>query len=301
MTRNPTDQAQKLREMMTPENSDAGGGGRVIAITSGKGGVGKSNLCINFALCLREQGQRVIVLDADVGFADVEVLLGVHPRYTLFDVLNGLSIWDAVAHDQTGLPFLSAGNGIMDIHDLTVTQMNRLLDELSKLQQEFDVILIDSGAGMGTNIGQLLSASDDIFLVTTPEPTSVADAYALVKMLSHRGRVPPMRMIVNRINNFVTGRETAEKLQLVISRFLEMDVGVLGYVLEDALVAKSVMNQTAVCIAYPDASATRCMRQLVRNYLQIEQPVPDRGIRHFFERLFHRESTSKKRDSTHSA
>jgi len=301
MTPSPTDQAQKLREMMTPAEGDNGSGGRVIAITSGKGGVGKSNLCINFALCLRQQGQRVIVLDADVGFADVEVLLGVHPRYTIVDVLNGMSVWDAVAHDKTGLPFLSAGNGVMDIHDLTTAQMNRMLGELSKLQQEFDVVLIDSGAGMGTNVGQLLAASDDIFLVTTPEPTSVADAYALVKMLSSRGQVPPTRMIVNRVGNFVAGRETAEKLKLVISRFLEMDVGILGYVLEDSLVVKSVMDQMAVCVAYPDAPATRCIQQLVRNYLQLNQPVAERGIRRFFERLFRRDTTNAGLDSTHSA
>lgn len=284
------DQAQKLRDLMSNHQpasvAEEPGTGRVIAITSGKGGVGKSNVSINFALGLREQGQRVLIFDADVGFADVEVLLGVHPQHTVIDVLNGMSIWDAIAYDRTGLPFLSAGNGVLDIHDLSDEQMTHLLTEMSKLQDKFDVILIDSGAGMGRNIAKLLSAADDIFLVTTPEPTAIADAYALVKMMSVLGPVPPVRMVVNRVDNFVKGREAADKLRLVISKFLDIDVGILGYVLEDPTLPKAVMEQLAMLASYPDSSSSRCFRQLVRNYLRIEVKPPERGIRNFFEKLF---------------
>lgn len=290
MSQTIPDQAEQLRRLIdngsgTPEES----GSRVIAVASGKGGVGKSNVCINFGLGLRAQGKRVLILDADVGFADVEVLLGVHPKHTIVDVLDGMSIWDAIEYDSSGLPFLSAGNGITDIHDLSREQMSRLIRELTQLQERFDIILIDSGAGMGQNIGQLISAADDVFLVTTPEPTSVADAYALMKMLVARGNVPPTSLLVNRAHNFVGGRETADKLQLAISRFLDKDVSVLGYILEDPNVSRAVMNQMALLEGFPDSSASRCFRQLVKNYLRLDAPHTEGGgFRRFIDRLFHR-------------
>ncbi|MCL6453465.1 MAG: MinD/ParA family protein [Alicyclobacillus sp.] len=295
------DQAQRLRERVLQARAEHAEGPRVIAVSSGKGGVGKSNICINFALCLRQHGQRVLVLDADVGFADVEVLLGVHPPHTLVDVMNGLSIWDAVAEDKSGLPFLSAGSGITDIHALHPAQISRMFAELTLLHEQYDVVLIDCGAGFGENVARLLSAADDIFLVTTPEPTAIADAYALMKMLSVRGRVPRTRLIVNRVPSFVVGRETAEKLQLVVSRFLDCELGVLGYILEDATVARCVMNQVALAAAYPESSATRCVRQLVHNYVTDSSAAPERGMRWFLQRLFQRVGGWRAADSTHSA
>lgn len=278
-----------------------GGGGTVIAITSGKGGVGKSNFCINFAIGLKELGHRPVVIDADVGFADIEVLLGIHPTHTIVDVVQGMSIWDALSYDSNGLAFLAASTSLTDIHDLGQEEMLRLMTEMEKLHEQFDVVLIDSGAGMGRNIGKLLSAADEVFLVTTPEPTAIADAYAVMKMLAVRGTVPPTRMVVNRVSNFVAGRETAEKLQLVASRFLDVEVGVLGYILEDSTVSKAVMQQSALLFGFPDSVASRCIRQLVRNYLRVEPPREKSGISRFFERLLGRRRYGNEVSSTHSA
>lgn len=296
MTGTVTDQAEKLRNLMSQANRKQTGAegseGTVIAVTSGKGGVGKSNFCINFALGLKELGHKPVIIDADVGFADVEVLLGVHPEHSFVDVMQGMSIWDALAYDQTGLPFLAASTGLTDIHDVGIEDMQRLMQEMEKLHEKFDIVLIDSGAGMGRNIGQLLTAADEIILVTTPEPTAIADAYAVMKMLSLRGSIPPTRMVVNRVHNFVSGKEAAEKLQLVASRFLDVEVGILGYILEDSTVSKAVMEQSALMSRFPDSVAGRCFQQLVRNYLRLEPPKERRGIGRFFERLFGRSRTT---------
>ncbi|WP_051662906.1 MinD/ParA family protein [Alicyclobacillus macrosporangiidus] len=248
----------------------------VVAVASGKGGVGKTHFCVNFALGLMQHHIRPIVIDADVGFADVEVMLGVRPKRTLVDVLEGLSVLEAIEYAPGGLPFLSAGSGLVDLHDLTGDQMARLVGQVSLLQERFDIVLMDCGSGMGPNFERLLSAVDDLIVITTPEPTALADAYALLKLLTLRGALPPVRLVVNRAESFVQGRLTAEKLRLVADRFLDAPVGVLGYVLEDDAVPHAVMQQTALMTAFPQSAAARCYQQLVHNYLRID-PAPQRG------------------------
>jgi flagellar biosynthesis protein FlhG len=294
------DQAESLRRLMTQQSGNANHEHRVIAVASGKGGVGKSNFCVNFALALQMAGHRPIVIDTDVGFADVEVLLGIRPRKTIVDVLEGTSIWDALEYDASGLPFLSAGNGMMADQDLTPHQMNRLLKELESLHSKFDIVLLDSGAGMGRSLARMLTAADDLILVTTPEPTAIADCYALLKMLVMRGELPETRLVINRAQNFTEARLTAEKLKMVADRFLDVKVSVLGYLLEDEAVAHAVMRQEALLVAYPTSPAAQCFHQLVRNYLQISTPRPKRGIAGFLERLFRRRAGGEL-DSIHSA
>ncbi|MCL6594453.1 MAG: MinD/ParA family protein, partial [Alicyclobacillus sp.] len=260
----------------------------VLATASGKGGVGKTNFCVNFALGLQRRGFQPVVIDADLGFADVEVLLGVRPRRTIVDVIEGTEIWDALEFGAHGLPFLSAGNGLLDLHDLTPWQMDRLLEQVGQLHERFDVVLLDCGAGMGANFGRMLAAVDDLVVVTTPEPTAIADAYALLKMLVVRGCLPETRLVINRVRNLAEGRETAEKLRLVANRFLDAKVDVLGFVLEDHTVARAVMEQRALLQAYPHSPAARCFDQLVHNYLRVETVQPSRGLGGFFERLLRR-------------
>lgn len=296
------DQAEILRQRMhTARDSEGQSTSRVIAVSSGKGGVGKSNFCINFALGLRERGRRPIVIDADVGFANVEVLLGVRAERTIVDVSDGLDIFDALQSGPSGLPFLSAGNGLIDIHGLSSTQMNRLAAELMRLQDAFDVVLIDTGAGLGVNIERLLSAADDLILVTTPEPTAIADAYALLKRLVVHHGLPSTDIVVNRAPSFVDGRLAAEKLRSVAERFLGRSVGVLGYILEDEAVGNAVMKQQALLTSFPGSSSARCIRQIVQNYLRLELPKPKHGWVGFFERMVRSIRSSSEVDSGHSA
>ena len=289
------DQAQMLRARMnqmsnrlTPPCHTA----RVIAVASGKGGVGKSNFCVNFALSLMSSGLRPIVIDTDVGFANVEVLLGVTPTYTILDLLNGKDIWEVIETSPAGLPFLSAGNGLLNLYSLTDADVEKMVHELGQLHEKYDVILLDSGAGMGTQIGRLVSSADELIVVTTPEPTSITDAYALVKMLAIRGELPIARLVVNRVARISDGKSAAEKLQMVVERFLKVKIGVLGYIFEDEAVVRSVMAQEPLYLSFPNSRAANCYEQLVKNYAVQRADVPRTGLSGFIERLFKRSSHS---------
>lgn len=294
------DQAEQLRFLMN-HSAEPPMQPRVIAVASGKGGVGKSNICVNFALGLLQAHHHPVVLDVDVGFADVELLLGTRPLRTIVDVLQGMSIWDALEYHSSGLPFLSAGNGLLQIDELTGAQMEVLFAQMKQLQGKHDMIILDCGAGLGGNQGRLLSAADELILVTTPEPTSLADAYALLKMLVTRADLPPTKIVVNRVHNFIEGRQTAEKLQMVADRFLDVNLDILGYILEDPSVSVAVRRQEAFLAAHPNSPAAHCMTQLVQNYLRTESSAPRRGIIGFFERMFGKVRSGGEIDTSHPA
>jgi flagellar biosynthesis protein FlhG len=292
------DQASGLREKMQfvgnhPENGDIPGS-RVIAVASGKGGVGKSNFCVNFALALSNSGYRPIVIDTDVGFANVEVLLGTSPAHTILDVLNGMNIWEVIQHSPWGLSFLSAGQGLTDIHSLTNDDVELLVAALAKLQDRYDVILLDSGAGMGSHAGRLVVAADELIMVTTPEPTSITDAYAFLKMLASRGVLPKTHLIVNRAHDIADARATGVKLQMVTERFLQLQTDILGYILEDDAVVRSVMRQQPLYYTFPNSRASRCFNQVVKNFSSSKSNPAEnnQGLRGFFSRLLRRNSPS---------
>ncbi|RIV29368.1 MinD/ParA family protein [Alicyclobacillaceae bacterium I2511] len=295
------DQAEKLRALVNAlpregTDSDTSGtigktdspakSGGVIAVTSGKGGVGKSNLSLNLAIALQEIGKNPVVIDTDVGFADVEVLVGLQPHYTLLDVVAGVSIDQALTLTPNGLPFLAAGSGLLNIHDISETKLQRFLQEMDGLQKRFDWVVVDCGAGLGKNVGRILAAADEMLLVTTPEPTSIADAYALLKMLAVNQAFPITRVVVNRAKTFAEARVTAEKLQRASHRFLGVSLELLGFVLEDGAVGRSVKAQTPLLLAFPRSPAAGCIRQLAYNYLKItKKPDFKGGLRGFFQRL----------------
>jgi len=299
------DQAEHLRAVMHSTMLEGRisykGNDRVVAVASGKGGVGKSNFCVNFAIALQQAGHRPIVVDADVGFANVEVLLDVRPRYSLLDVLSGVDIWDVVEQSPAGIPFLSAGNGLLDIHSLSASEMEQILYSMQQLHHQYDIIVLDTGAGLGSNVGRLLSAADDLILVTTPEPTAITDAYALLKLLCNRSALPSTQIVVNRAQKLVDGRHAAEKLKMVSERFLNIRIGILGYILEDNSVGEAVMHQRALLHTSPNSQAARCIVQLAQNFLHIESTAPRLGIAGFLQRIFHKTHPGGGRDSGHTA
>lgn len=283
------DQAEQLRQLMGGHSNPTAKKSvdpRVIVVASGKGGVGKSNFSVNFALALRMSNFKPIVIDADVGFGNVEVLLGVRPSHSLMDLLNGISVWDLVEYSTTGLPFISAGNGLAEMTNISEADMETMVSELKKLHEEFDIVIIDSGAGISSNMTPIFSAADDMILITTPEPTSMADAYALLKFLNKRGELPPTHLVVNRVKSLVDGKATADKLRLVADKFLNLPLKVLGYVLEDVNVVNAVMQQEALMAMYPKSPAARCVAQLVQNYLRTDSEAPKKGLTGFLEKMF---------------
>lgn len=290
------DQASELRSRMNGYSQALRAKGtsetRVIAVASGKGGVGKSNFCINFALALMEQGYAPIVIDTDVGFANVEVLLGARPTFSLLDVLEGASVWDVIHQSPAGLPFLSAGNGMTDIHSLTEQQLDKMMVALKALHERYNIIILDSGAGMGARVSRLVGAADELMLVTTPEPTSITDAYALIKMLSTRDELPPTRLIINRAMKLSDAKLAAEKLTKVTERFLSHRLDVLGFILEDEAMKHAVMRQHPLFYAAPNSRAARCFAQLSTNYVRMSKETPRFGLSGFIHRLFGRRASS---------
>lgn len=305
------DQAAQLRTQMemlflnTEENTTSEKTSfkpvKVVAVASGKGGVGKSNFCVNFGLALAEQGVRVLILDADVGFANVEVLLNLSPSHSLLDVLEGRHLTDIVEHSPYGLSFISGGNGLFDHMLMSSEDYGRLIWELGKLSDMYDVVLMDCAAGVNEVSLRLVEASDQLVLVTTPEPTAMADAYALLKLLVRRLVTPSPQIVVNRAQNFTEAKQSVERLSRVSSRFLDVQLDTLGFILEDPSVSQAVMRQVPVLHYAVKSKASSCYRQLASNFLHRDVQTPSLGVPGFFDRLLKGRLLGGGRDRGHGA
>lgn len=255
------DQAEKLRrivkEQAAPRNV-----ARVITVTSGKGGVGKSSISVNLAIALSRLGNRVIVLDADFGLANVEVMLGIRPQYNLADLMfRGKTLTDIVTEGPENIGFISGGSGIQELTNLTKDQIVYLIQKLVELDERADIIIIDTGAGIADSVLEFVAASSEVLLVATPEPTSITDAYALLKTLNRKTDVSlqdtVIKMIANRIDDYEEGKELYEKLSLVVSKFLNLKLEYLGALPHDSSVSKAVMKQKPALALYPNSQFSK--------------------------------------------
>ncbi len=287
------DQAEPLRQLIKEQFSPASlKQTRLVAVASGKGGVGKTNIVLNLALTLASQGKKVAVLDGDFGFSNIDILLGLKPEYSLQDILDGkVTLKKALMQGPHNLWFVSGGAGIPADETRSQKAVSRLANELHGMDGEFDQIYIDFGAGFGALTEEMMRLCDDLLLVVTPENTSLADAYALLKMMTIRGSVPQVQLVVNRVASFVEGAATAERFMLVVNKFLTINLRILGYVLEDTAVSRAVNRQIPFVIGEPQSAVTKCMSQLAKNSLSEELKVTDEhGIKAFFKRFFKRNS-----------
>ncbi len=290
------DQAEPLRRMIqekmvftSPLRT------RLVAVASGKGGVGKTNIVLNLALTLAAQGKKVAVLDGDFGFSNIDILLGVKPEYSLQDVLDGkITLSKALMTGPYNMRFVSGGAGIATDDSRSQMAVSRLSKELQTMDGEFDQIFIDFGAGFGALTSEMMRLCDELLLVVTPENTSVADAYALLKMMTVRGSVPQVYLVVNRVPSFVEGAATADRFKLVVGKFLSIDLKLLGYVMEDTAVSRAVNRQIPFIIGEPQSAVAKCMHQLAKNSYSdlipsmIEGGINEHGIKAFFKRFFNR-------------
>jgi flagellar biosynthesis protein FlhG len=290
------DQANRLRQLnemmgssrsaiLKPIQTQA----RVITVTSGKGGVGKTNLTVALAVAFARLGKKVLILDADLGLSNVDVILGASAPGNLFQVIhNGLSLNDVVADGPLGIKFISGGSGIYDLSNLSDSQIQYFLHQVGQFDNWADIILIDTGAGLNRMVLNFVLAADEVVVVTTPEPTAVADAYAVVKAYASQGGHSPIRLIVNRVRELAEGEGVLNKLSKVSQRFLGLSISHLGFIFEDRMVQKSVTSQVPLMIAYPDSVAARCIDRIAHSLIFGEDlPVP-RGIRGLFQRLLAR-------------
>ena len=296
-----TDQAEKLRQVIdnlklkqavnrvlapaAPVKRNA----RVITVTSGKGGVGKTNITINLAIALSEQGQRVIILDADFGLANIDVLFGIVPQYTLLDVIkNKKNILEVLTEGPRNTKFISGGSGGEDLVKLDRQQIARFVENMSLLDKLADIIIVDTGAGLSENVMSFVAAADEVLLVTTPEPTSITDAYALIKMVSNRDRTKTIRVIVNRSESSSEANDVLNKLVLVADRFLGIKLEPAGYILHDESVVKAVKQQQPFSIVYPKSQAARNIIEISDKLIQrgdSNQQNRNNGVRGFLSRL----------------
>jgi flagellar biosynthesis protein FlhG len=240
---------------------------RFISITSGKGGVGKTSIAVNLAVQLAQHGKRVCLLDADWGLANVNVMLRLRPQYTLEDVIvSGVSLDEVLLRNVQGVDIIPGSSGSERMTALTPDQLERLANAMQDLQQ-YDFVLIDSASGIARNVLALSLASPEVLMVITPEPTSMTDAYALLKLLyaeHYEGRI---QVIVNHSRNHSVGRHTYDKFREVVDFYLKLRLPLLGLVQEDARMQEAVLNQQAVSSYSPESAAARDIASLAGQLL----------------------------------
>lgn len=262
------DQAQRLREFLQRQNESAEAPTRVITIASGKGGVGKSNFVLNFALSLLEKNQKTVLIDLDLGMPNLDVLMGLSPRYNLFDMVsNGKSIWEIMEKGPGGLEYIAGGSGFQKFLNLDEEKLNAFFDELMKLQGYADVVLLDTGAGLSQESIRFILTADEVLLITTPEPTSLTDAYAVIKTVDSINRDVQFRLVVNRVRSEKEGKSTAQKLIRVAGQFLDKEIACLGYINEDQHVVRAVKQQQPFYLAYPKCTAAKNLQELREAFL----------------------------------
>jgi flagellar biosynthesis protein FlhG len=282
------DQAYRLRELhQRINNMKQGRETKVVSITSGKGGVGKSNFAINFALALVEAGQKVVLIDLDIGMANLEILLGMNVKDNLIDMVrHKKNIWDVIEKGPNGLELISGGSGFEEILDLSEHDTNYLFTELGRLEGYADIILFDTGAGLSKESQRCHLAADEIILVTTPEPTAITDAYSVVKILNHQDSNLQVRLVVNRVQNSKDGIAIANRVRMVTKQFLAKEIDVLGFLPNDSIVFQSVLEQSPFYLKYPKSQPAKWMKDMVNIYLNVDNNRSNiTGIKGFINKL----------------
>ncbi|BCS55808.1 MinD/ParA family protein [Geobacter sp. SVR] len=293
------DQADTLREMARSarkkQKSDAAPQGdvsiqkgiRVISVTSGKGGVGKSNVVSNLAIALSMQGKKVLLIDADLGLGNLDVLLGLSPVYNLNHVLNGeKNLSDILIDGPAGIKIIPAGSGVQELTSLGQHEKLKLLDELDMLEEQFDIMIVDTEAGISENVTYFTVAAQEIIVVVTPEPTSITDVYALIKLLATRYSEHHFKVLVNMAKDSEDALEVFRKLANVAGRFLDISLDYLGCVVKDEKVVEAVKRQRAVCELYPDSEAAGCFTTLAKRVTENTRQARLKGNIQFFFRRF---------------
>ncbi len=274
------DQATGLRNVVKKQQVSQQPQARVLTITSGKGGVGKSNTAVNLAVQFSKLGKKVIIFDADIGLANVEVMFGVFPKYNLSDVIyKGMSMSEVITNGPLDIGFISGGSGILGMNNLTREQILSVVNKLSELDNMADIILVDTGAGISDSVMEFVVASPEVLLVTTPEPSSLTDSYSLIKTL-HRNldfnyQDTVINVIANRVSSMEDGQAVFDKLEAVVSKFLNWNINYLGLIPQDTLIDKAVRQQQVVSLFDPQAPSAQAYAKIAESLLS--------GENHFYE------------------
>ncbi|NLW44640.1 MAG: MinD/ParA family protein [Syntrophomonadaceae bacterium] len=289
------DQAEKLRsmarEIKTRIESEVFKGAkrtRIVTVTSGKGGVGKTNFAVNLAISLSDLGHKTILLDADMGLANVDVILGLVPRYNLYHVIRQeISLSEIIIQGPRGIQIIPGGSGIFQLANLKDYEMKDMLQQLGKLEGQSDFLIIDTGPGIAESVLSFAVMADDIIVLTTPEPTSLTDAYGIIKSAAAMEARGSYYLVVNRVFSESQGVVVGHRLKSVCEKFLGVEIEIIGFVSEDRAVRSAVMNQQALVIYAPASNAAKDIRQIAASLCEkagmvTEQPI---GIKGFFRSI----------------
>lgn len=287
------DQAQQLRNIIKAGAVSSNRPlARVITVTSGKGGVGKSNTAINLAIQFKKMGQKVIILDADFGLANIEIMFGAVPKHNLCDLIyQGKNIREIITWGPMDVGFISGGSGIAGLSNLSRDYLVYIINNLAELDAIADIIIVDTGAGISDAVLEFLVASGEILLVTTPEPTSITDSYSLLKALNRHPRfsseVSKIKVIANKVDSEEEGQSLFGKVDSVVSRYLKLPITYLGAIPRDAQLAKAVMQQMPVSLQAPQAKSAIAFETMAATLMnkELNKDIKKRGMAAFFSHI----------------
>jgi flagellar biosynthesis protein FlhG len=297
------DQANRLRELMSQHAAEvqaqeaaikAATGplslptdARVIVVTSGKGGVGKTNITANLALALAKREKKTILFDADLGMANVDVILGVSPKANLVEVMNGDKQLEEILFPYNEyLQIVPGGSGIQELADMEQGAMERFVGKLKELEKKAEFILVDTGAGISRNVLNFVLAASEVLVVTTPEPTAITDAYGLIKAIAQHHSQTQVKLIINMVDTEIEARAVAQKLIMIVNRFLEIDVSYLTYMERDPNISRAVLQQQPFYVAFPYGPSTRRVNVIASLLIDPEEGhEPPVVTNSFFQRL----------------
>lgn len=271
------DQAQGLRSTKRHQPI------QVLAVTAGKGGVGKTNVSINLAIALAKMNKRVMLLDADLGLANVDVMLGLHPRFNLEHVIKGeCSLSDIIVYSPEGVAIIPSSSGITSMANLSTLQMAGIVDAFNELANDVDILIVDTAAGIDNSVMNFTRAAQEVIVVVCDEPTSITDSYALIKILSRDYGISRFNILANMVNNTIDGRALYNKINRVSERFLDVTLNYLGSIPFDEYLRKSVKQQKAFITAYPSSSAADNMRKVAQRVTALPRYTGNTGRTAFF-------------------
>ena len=285
------DQAEGLRKMMgdMPQSNT-----KIIAVTSGKGGVGKSSFAVNLGITLAHlkdpnnenaPKKKVIVMDADLGLANVNVLLGIFPKYNLLHVMKGVKkVKDIIVKTDFGIEMIGGASGFSQLANLNDSERNAFIEGLNEISYA-DYIIIDTSAGIGSNVLSFVLAAHETVVITTPEPTAITDAYGIIKSVAVESENPNLKLVVNRVKNVTEGQKVAKKIIDITAQFLSVKIDNLGYIYDDPLISEAVKKQIPFVVLSPKSNVSLCVNHIAHRLMHIDVPEDDSGFRKFFKSL----------------
>lgn len=283
-----SDLRERSQEIIRKNSSKVMCGTRLIAVTSGKGGAGKTSFTANLAIELKKIGYKVAIIDGDLGLANVEVMFGIIPRFSLYEFIQmDLPLTEIINEGPLGVKFISGGNGITEMANLSREKFQKIVNSLAGLDNYADFILLDTGAGISNNVLNFVLAAKEVIILTNPEPTSITDSYAVLKAIKSYNHSCDIKIVANKVRNASEGQEIMDKLGTAASRFLNMEVNNLGYIMYDHSVSEAVRLQQPFVLSFPRCDASRNVKEIAQRLAENrDNNQSAEGLKSFLGRIY---------------